>query len=81
MTNMGKLVSPRQSDQAAVGHGLAQVLPQDGVPWYRKRHLIILNAYAYSLSLLAAAKYVSLLLLDLLKINSPNILSADSMAP
>ncbi|KAK7216145.1 hypothetical protein V2G26_004148 [Clonostachys chloroleuca] len=52
---MGKLVSPRQSDQAAVGHGLAQVLPQDGVPWYRKRHLIILNAYAYSLSLLAAA--------------------------
>ncbi|CAG9984775.1 unnamed protein product [Clonostachys byssicola] len=52
---MGKLASPRQSDQAAVGHGLAQVLPQDGVPWYRKRHLIILNAYAYSLSLLAAA--------------------------
>jgi hypothetical protein len=71
---MGKLASPRQSGQAAVGHGLAQVLPQDGVPWYRKRHLIILNAYAYSLSLLAAAKYASLLLLHLLKIHPSNIL-------
>ncbi|VUC26053.1 unnamed protein product [Clonostachys rosea] len=52
---MGKLAGPRPNDQAAVGDGLAQVLPQDGVPWYRKRHLVILNVYAYSLSLLAAA--------------------------
>ncbi|KAH7155914.1 sugar transporter [Dactylonectria macrodidyma] len=39
---------------SAVGEGLARVLPQDG-PWYKKSHLWLLNYYAFSMTLLAAA--------------------------
>lgn len=39
----------------AVGEDLARVLPNDGIPWYKKRHLLILNYYAVSMGLLAAA--------------------------
>ncbi|KAK7428069.1 hypothetical protein QQZ08_005501 [Neonectria magnoliae] len=41
--------------RAAVGEDLARVLPDDGVPWYKKKHLVWLNYYAISMGLLAAA--------------------------
>ncbi|KAL0939877.1 sugar transporter [Colletotrichum truncatum] len=34
---------PSVGDAKAVGHELASVLPNDGVPWWKKRHLIKLN--------------------------------------
>ncbi|KAL1845006.1 hypothetical protein VTK73DRAFT_1348 [Phialemonium thermophilum] len=40
---------------AFVGEGLAQVLPDDGIPWYRHSHLLLLNYYLFSLTLLSAA--------------------------
>ncbi|KAH7001013.1 sugar transporter [Ilyonectria destructans] len=47
--------SNTRSEQNAVGAGLAQVLPNDGVAWYKKGHLRLLNYYAFSMALLAAA--------------------------
>ncbi|KAM5344155.1 hypothetical protein ACJ41O_012692 [Fusarium nematophilum] len=43
------------ASHAAVGEDLARVLPDDGVPWYKKKHLVWLNYYAISMGLLAAA--------------------------
>lgn len=39
----------------AVGEDLARVLPNDGIPWYKKKHLLYLNFLAMSMGLLAAA--------------------------
>ncbi|KAF4976380.1 hypothetical protein FZEAL_6941 [Fusarium zealandicum] len=50
----GKLKTKRDK-KSAVGDDLAAVLPQDGVPWYKKTHLLRLNFYALSMALLAAA--------------------------
>lgn len=41
--------------RAAVGEDLARLIPDDGIPWYKKRHLLLLNFYAISLGLLSAA--------------------------
>ncbi|KAM0326608.1 hypothetical protein ACHAQA_006477 [Verticillium albo-atrum] len=41
--------------KSAIGEDLAQLLPNDGVPWYKKRHLLLLNYYAFCMCLLAAA--------------------------
>lgn len=38
-----------------IGKDISSVLPNDSIPWYKKRHLLILNYYAVSLALLAAA--------------------------
>lgn len=43
------------STSNAIGVDLARVLPNDGVPWYRKKHLLFLNYCAFSLALLSAA--------------------------
>lgn len=41
--------------RSAIGQSLARVLPDDGVPWYKKRHLLALNFQTVSLALLSAA--------------------------
>ncbi|KAJ4264227.1 hypothetical protein NW762_005421 [Fusarium torreyae] len=43
------------ASHAALGEDLARVMPNDGIPWYKKKHLLILNYYAVSMGLLAAA--------------------------
>ncbi|KAF5027833.1 hypothetical protein F66182_60 [Fusarium sp. NRRL 66182] len=50
----GKSKNP-SSSRAALGEDLARVMPEDGIPWYKKKHLVILNYYAVSMGLLAAA--------------------------
>ncbi|WAO93450.1 MFS domain-containing protein [Fusarium falciforme] len=42
------------ANRSAVGEDLARVLPDDG-PWYKKKHLLLLNGYAISVGLLSAA--------------------------
>ncbi|KAK4954144.1 hypothetical protein LTR10_007572 [Elasticomyces elasticus] len=44
-----------QASKGAFGHELESVLPNDSIPWYKKKHLIILNFYCVSISLLSAA--------------------------
>ncbi|KAH6692488.1 sugar transporter [Plectosphaerella plurivora] len=39
---------------SAIGDDLAQVLPDNG-PWYKQRHLLLLNFYAFSICLTTAA--------------------------
>ncbi|KAH7116507.1 sugar transporter [Dactylonectria estremocensis] len=39
----------------ATGEDLARVLPEDGIPWHKKSHLVWLCYYGISLSLLTAA--------------------------
>lgn len=48
---------PKQAStkRLAVGEDLARVLPQDDVPWYKQRHLLLLNYYAVSMTLFSAA--------------------------
>ncbi|TPX13097.1 uncharacterized protein E0L32_006523 [Thyridium curvatum] len=45
----------KEPKRQAVGEDLAQVLPDDGLPWYKKRHLLVLNYFAVSMALLSAA--------------------------
>ncbi|CAI4216032.1 unnamed protein product [Parascedosporium putredinis] len=40
---------------ARYGEELSRVLPQDGIPWYKKKNLLFLNYCALSIALLAAA--------------------------
>lgn len=40
---------------AAVGHELAAVLPDDGISWYRKPHLLKLNFCMFCLFMFASA--------------------------
>ncbi|CAK7202806.1 hypothetical protein SEUCBS139899_005533 [Sporothrix eucalyptigena] len=42
-------------DSSAIGDSLARFLPDDGIPWYKKHHLIILNIFTIALSLTSAA--------------------------
>ncbi|KAH7013101.1 hypothetical protein EDB80DRAFT_680162 [Ilyonectria destructans] len=41
--------------RAAVGEDLARLIPDDGIPWYKNRHMLLLNFYAISLGLPCAA--------------------------
>ena len=50
----GKTKGP-SAVRKAVGDDLLCVLPDDGTPWYRQKHLIVLNYFAVSMGLLAAA--------------------------
>ncbi|KAJ5371234.1 sugar transporter [Penicillium cataractarum] len=43
------------SHRKAVGEDLARVLPDDGIPWWKKRHLLFLNYCAISMAMLSAA--------------------------
>ncbi|KAH8901556.1 sugar transporter [Thozetella sp. PMI_491] len=45
----------RKPSSNAIGDDLARVLPNDGIPWYKKSHLSWLIYYSISLCLLAAA--------------------------
>ncbi|KAI9167959.1 sugar transporter [Paramyrothecium foliicola] len=50
------LVSKSPSTKnASVGEDLARVLPDDGIPWYKKKNLLLLNFLAVNMGLLAAA--------------------------
>lgn len=50
----GKL-KENSSRKKAIGEDLARVLPDHGVPWYKQRHLLLLNYCALSMTLLTAA--------------------------
>lgn len=52
MFRISKTKSPKKS---AIGEDLAQLLPGDGQPWYKKRHLLLLNYYCFCMCLLTAA--------------------------
>ncbi|RMD42580.1 hypothetical protein DV735_g2562, partial [Chaetothyriales sp. CBS 134920] len=38
-----------------LGNDINSVLPKDGVPWYKKKHILLLNFYCGSMCLLSAA--------------------------
>lgn len=48
---------PKKTSEKGSGIGpeLAAVLPNDGIPWYKQRHLLWLNFYCIFLALLCAA--------------------------
>lgn len=50
----GKL-KDKSSSHKAIGEDLARVLPNHGIPWYKQRHLLMLNYCAISMTLLSAA--------------------------
>ena len=41
--------------EKAIGREMAQYIPQDGKPWFKKPHLLRLNFYLFSLFLFSAA--------------------------
>ncbi|EEY22425.1 sugar transporter [Verticillium alfalfae VaMs.102] len=51
---LGKSNNPKPK-KSAIGDDLAELIPNDGVAWYRKRHLLRLNYYCLCMCLLAAA--------------------------
>lgn len=51
----GKSKAAKGPKTSAIGEDLAQLIPDDGQPWYKKRHLLILNYYALCMALLTAA--------------------------
>lgn len=55
ITMFGKSSRSGSKTHASVGEDLARVLPDDGIPWYKKSYLLYLNYLSVSLGLLAAA--------------------------
>ncbi|CRK14091.1 hypothetical protein BN1723_015723 [Verticillium longisporum] len=51
---LGKSNNPKPK-KSAIGDDLAELILNDGVAWYRKRHLLRLNYYCLCMCLLAAA--------------------------
>lgn len=52
MLRNSKNKGPKKS---AIGDDLAQLLPDNGQPWYTKKHLLLLNYFALCMCLLSAA--------------------------